>query len=127
MALHDVACFVCQALWRGVTRSKRRALQWCRKAAENSHADECLELAWHMYMDLPYAREVGHVEEAAGVATSSGLMEGRDVPLDVLTGVVNWLHKGGHPDVMSYSTNFAEKRWRAIRIASTKGARLWDI
>jgi len=45
--------------------------------------------------DIPYAREVGHVGEAAGVATSTGFMEGHNVPPDVLTGVVHWLRKGG--------------------------------
>jgi hypothetical protein len=48
-------------------------------------------------MDLPYAREVGHAGEAAGSATSAaGIMEGHDVPPDVLTSVVHWLRKGGY-------------------------------
>jgi len=47
-----------------------------------------------MYLDMPNAREAGHVGEAAGVATSAGIMEGHDVPPDVLTGVVYWLQKG---------------------------------
>ena len=35
--------------------------------------------------------------EAAGVATSAGVIEGRhNVPPDVLTSVVHWLRKGGH-------------------------------
>ena len=89
---------VCQALGRGVTRSKRRAMQWLRKAAENGHAVACVKLATHMYGDQPYAREVGHVGEAAGVL-STGVMEGHDVPLDVLTGVLHWLRKGGHDPV----------------------------
>ena len=65
-----------------------------RKAAENGYDDTCLKLANAMYKDLPYAREVGHVEEAARVATSAGVMEGHDVPADVLTSVVHWLRKG---------------------------------
>ena len=81
---------------RGVTRSKRRALQWLRTAAENGHAKACWNLAHLMYADLPHAREVGHVREAAGAVTSAGVMEGHDVPRDVLTGVVHWLQKGGH-------------------------------
>ena len=36
------------------------------------------------------------MEEVARVATSDGVMEGHDVPSDVLTGVVHWLQKGGH-------------------------------
>jgi len=91
-----VASIICQALGRGVTRSKRRAQEWRRKAAENGHTDACLRLAAQMYGDLPYAREVGHVVEAAGVATSAGVTEGHDVPSDVLIGVVHWLRKGGH-------------------------------
>jgi len=91
-----VAGIVCLALGRGVTRSKRRAMQWRRKAAENGHADACLQLALRMYGDRPYAREVGHVGEAAGVTLPVGVMEGHDVPQDVLTGVVHWLRKGGH-------------------------------
>jgi len=91
-----VARNICQALGRGVTRSKRRAQEWRRKAADNGDADECLTLAACMYLDHPYAREVGHVVEAAGPAMSAGVMEGHDVPQDVLTGVVHWLQKGGH-------------------------------
>jgi hypothetical protein len=52
-----------------------------------------------MYGDHPYAREVGHVGEAAGVATSAGVMEVHDVPPEVLTGVVHWIRKGGHDPV----------------------------
>ena len=88
MATRDAASIACQALGRGVTRSKRRAKQWMRKAAENGHADSCLRLAAHMYADRPYAREVGHVEDASGVATSAGVVQGHDVPPDVLTSVV---------------------------------------
>jgi len=92
----NVASFICQALGRGVTRSKRRATAWSRKAAENGDAESCLRLASRMYADQPYAREVGLVVEAAGAASSAGVMEGHDVPPDVLTGVVYWLQKGGH-------------------------------
>ena len=49
-----------------------------------------------MYGDEPYAREVGHVGEATGVATSTGVMEDHDIPADVLTGVVQ---EGGHDPV----------------------------
>jgi len=94
VASHDVASIIFKALGRGVTRSKRRSIQWLRKAAENGTGDACLKLAAYMYTDQPYAREVGLVEEAAGVATSAGFMEGHDVPPDVLTGVVHWLRKG---------------------------------
>jgi TPR repeat protein len=70
------------------------AMRWLRKAAENGHADSCLRLAHRMYGDQPYAREVGHVGEAAGAAAPAGVMEGHDVPTGVLTGVVHWLRKG---------------------------------
>jgi len=103
MASHDLASIVCQALGRGVARSKRRAMRWKRKAAEswdNGGPDACLKLAYSMYMDQPHAREVGQVGEAAGVAASAaasaGIMEGHDVPTDVLTDVVYWLQKGRH-------------------------------
>ena len=70
---------------------------WRRKAAELGQAEACWNLASRMYADLPYAREIGHVGEVvAGVATSDGVMQGHDVPSDVLTGVVHWLQKGGH-------------------------------
>jgi len=78
----------------GVTRSKRRAVQWLRKAGEMGDADACHGLAVFMYEDRPYAREVGRVGEAADGATSAGVIEGHDVPPDVLTGVVHWLRKG---------------------------------
>ena len=78
-----------------------------------------------MYGDQPYAREVGHVGEADGVATSAEVIEGHDVPPDVLTGVVHWLRKVGHNPVLK-PTSFAEKRWRGVTIATTaQGARLW--
>jgi len=72
-----------------------------------------MQLATFMYRDQPYAREVGHVGEAAGVATSAGVTEGHDVPTDVLTDVVHWLRKGGHPvDVLD-----------ALRIMARTGAK----
>ena len=74
-------------------------MQWRRKAAENGHIASCLKLARVMYIDLPYAREVGHVGLAAGVAAPAEVMEGHDVPPDVLTNVVHWLRKGGHNPV----------------------------
>ena len=96
MASHDVASNICQARGRGVTRSKRRTQHWLRKAAENGNANACFKLAANMYGDRPYAREVGHVGEAAGVAASNGVMEGHEVPPDVLTSVVHWLRKARH-------------------------------
>ena len=95
MASYDVASTICHTLGRGVTRSKRLTMSWLRKAAEHGIAASCLQLAARMYSDRPYAREVGHAGEAAGVATSTGLTEGHDVPPDVLTDVVHWLRKGG--------------------------------
>ena len=89
-----MASIICKALGRGVTRSKRRAMQFWRKAAENGITDSSLHLAAYMYADHPYAREVGHVGEAAGVAAPAGVMEGHDVPPDVLTGVMHWLRLG---------------------------------
>jgi hypothetical protein len=74
-------------------------MQWIRKAAENGRAESCRLLAARMYFDLPYAREVGHVGEAAGAARSAGVMEGHDVRPDVLASVVHWLRKGGHQPV----------------------------
>jgi len=84
-------------------------MQWCRKAADNGDTMSCLRLAEHMYLDLPYAREVGHVVEAAGVNTSAEVTEGHDVPLDVLAGVIHWLRKGGHNTVhkLDVLRNFA--------------------
>ena len=71
-------------------------MQWRRKAAEVGQADACLQLAGRMYGDEPYAREVGQVEEAAGVAASAWVTEGHDVPQVILTSVVHWLRQGGH-------------------------------
>jgi len=110
---HDMASNICQALGRGVTRSKRRAMQCLRDAAENGRADACLTLAYWMYGDHPYAREVGHVGEAAGVATSAGVPGWHDVPPAVMTGVLHWLRKGGHP----------VDRLDGFRIQSLEGAK----
>ena len=95
-ASYDLVSGICQTLGRGVTRSKRKAAQWLRKAAENGITDACLKLAQNVYLGLPYAREVGLVEEAAGADGSAGVAEGFDVPPDVLTSVVHWLWLGGH-------------------------------
>ena len=58
-----------------------------------------MELAALMYRDQPYARDIGHVGEAAGVATSAGVVAGHDVPPDVLTSVAHWVWKGGHDPI----------------------------
>ena len=87
---------ICEALGRGVKRSKRQSMRWIRKAAENGHDLACFQLAMSMYEDHPYAREVGRVGEAAGAATSAGVMEGHDVPSDALIDVVHWLERGKH-------------------------------
>jgi TPR repeat protein len=81
-------------LFIGVRRSKWRALQWMRQAAVCGELNSCLRLARGMYLNLPYAREVGHVGEAAGPAMSAGVVDGHDVSPDVLTDVVHWLQKG---------------------------------
>jgi TPR repeat protein len=99
MAPRDVASNLYQARGRGVTRSKRKTKKWLRKATENGHEHACVKLAAHMYDDRPYAREAGHVGEAAGIATSAGVMNGHTVPPDVLTSVVHWLRKGGYNSI----------------------------
>jgi TPR repeat protein len=79
-----------------VTRSKQMAMRWLCKAADLGNAVACQKLSARMYGDEPYARKVGSVGDAAGSTSSAGVMEGHDVPPDVLTGVVHWLRKGGH-------------------------------
>jgi TPR repeat protein len=77
VASYDAASISCQALGRGVTRSKRKAMQWLRKAAESGHTHSCSRLATRMYGDHPYAREVGHVgevEETTGDTSSVWVM-----------------------------------------------------
>jgi len=69
-------------------------MQWCRKAAEIGHINASMSLARAMYIDQPYAREVGHVGEDAVLATPAEAMEGHDVPPDVFTSVIHWLLKG---------------------------------
>jgi len=95
-----LASIICQALGRGVTRSKQMATRWMRKAAENGNVRSCLQLANCIYGDHPYARDIGLVGEATGVASSAGVMEGHDVPPDVLASVVHWLRKGGHNSIV---------------------------
>jgi hypothetical protein len=87
-------------------------MQWMRKAAENGQSTACLQLATFMYGDHPYAREVGHVEEAAGVAPSARVMEGHDVPPDVLTGVIHWVRKGA--DTTLVDEHMDDLRRRAL-------------
>ena len=104
MASYDVASIICEALGRGVKRSKQMAMRWLRKAAESGHADSCFRLAARMYADQPYAREVGHMVEASGVTAPAWVTEGHDVPTDVLTSVVHWLQKGGHNPIYMLSS-----------------------
>jgi hypothetical protein len=59
---------ICLAVRCGVARSKRKAMQWMRKAAENGHTQSSSQLAAHVYGDHPYAREVGHVGEVEEIA-----------------------------------------------------------
>jgi len=99
-ASHNVASTICQALPRGVTRSKGRAMQWMRRAADLGDNEACSRLGIDIYADRPHAREVGRVGEAAVVATSAGVMEGHDVPPDVLTGVIHC----GRGDIQIQST-----------------------
>jgi TPR repeat protein len=99
-------------------------MRWLRKAAENGHAESCGKLAARMYLDMPYAREVGHVVEAVGVTSSAGVMEGHDVPSDVLTSVVYCCGKGGLICSKS-STRVGDWRRRGPRFAATAVARLW--
>ena len=115
-----MASIVCQALGRGVTSSKRRALQWMRTAAENGHADACLRLAGRMYVDQPYAREVGNVGEAARVAAPAEVMEGHDVPPDVMSGVLHWLRKGGYDTVVNLQA-FREMELEGVRYCFNEG------
>jgi len=84
------------------------------KAAEIGKAHACLQLAQRMYLDAPYTREVGHVEEAVGVAMSAGDMEGHDVPPAVMTGVVHWLRKGGYFDLVGLDRQLGEFRKVAL-------------
>jgi len=85
---------ICKALGHGVTRSKRLAMQCGRKAAENGNVDACLRLASCIYGDYPYARDIGRVGDAAGDVMPAGIMEGHDLPRDVLTSVAYWVRKG---------------------------------
>jgi hypothetical protein len=57
-----------------------------------------------IYYDRPYAREVGHVEEAAAtedVVASDEFMEGQDVTPEILADVVYWLRKGAGLDPLA--------------------------
>ena len=90
-----MASLFCQALGRGVTRSKRRAMCWIRKAAENGNVVQCRKLATRMYADHPYAREVGHVPEAGQTASSARMVEGHNMHPFILASVMHWLRKAG--------------------------------
>ena len=107
----------------GVARSKRRAMQWLRKAADLCVVQSCVVLAREMYHDHPHAREVGLVEvEATGVAMSAADMEGHDVPPEVLKSVVYWLQKGcvtGQRNPLDFLEAFLE----AFRIFAVEGGR----
>ena len=93
-------------------------LRRCSKAAENGCADACWKLAANIYSNRPYAREVGHLEEPAGEpvgahvsmwgSPQAGIMEGHDVPQDVLTDVVHWLRQwdATGPPYVAEQTNF---------------------
>jgi TPR repeat protein len=115
----------------GVARSKRRAMQWRRKAADMGVVVSCLKLARDMYEDWPHAREVGLVEvEATGVALTAADMEVHDAPPEVLTSVVHWLRKGcvtGQRGPLVVLEEFRRAAVEGVRIATTTGATLWVI
>jgi TPR repeat protein len=122
MATRNAPSVICQALGHGVTRSKGKAAQWMRKAAENGHTQCCLRLAEHMYFDRPYARENGHVEDAGGVAASMGDMEIiHDVPPDVLASVVHWLRKGGHTPLVPVLAKFRNEALEGAKYCRNEG------
>jgi len=59
--------------------------------------------------------------------TSAGVMEGHDVPPDVMTDVLYWLQKGSATlqlDPLDALAPCAEERWRGVSNATTTGARL---
>jgi TPR repeat protein len=98
-------------------------MRWLRKAADGGYAAACRQLANAMYLDRPHAREVGHVEEAAGEATSVGVMgwmEGHDVPPDVLASVLCWLRKGGH-NVVEYLNRFRRRQAEGAKYCRNDG------
>jgi hypothetical protein len=106
---------------RGVTRSKGMAMRWSRKAAENGEAEACLRLAMRVYADEPYAREIGHVGEAGGVAASAGVTEGHNVPPDVLTDVIHWLRKGGETDPVDSLDTFRRIALEGLNYCRNEG------
>ena len=92
-----------------------------RKAAETGNADACLQLASAVYRDLPYAREVGQVVEAAGVATCAGVMEGHDIPPDVMNGVLHWLRKGGHNNLVAILDELRSMALEGVKLCHNEG------
>jgi hypothetical protein len=73
-----------------------------------------------MYVDQPYAREVGNVGEAARVAAPAEVMEGHDVPPDVMSGVLHWLRKGGYDTVVNLQA-FREMELEGVRYCFNEG------
>jgi len=79
---------------RGVARSKRKSTAWLRSAAENGNRAACRNLGKLVYADLNNARQLGHVEQAAGLTAPAA--EGHDVSMDVLNDAAYWFQRGGH-------------------------------
>jgi len=93
-------------------------MQWLRKAAENGLADSCVRLAMSVYEDRPYAREVGHVEDTTELeraVSTAGVMEGHNIPPDVLTSVVHWFHKGCVTGLYDFSDHLEACRRLALQ------------
>jgi hypothetical protein len=67
---------------RGVIRSKQFALQAPRKAAENGKASACVTLAHAMFINQPYARRVGLIDDVvASMVDTFGKANIRDKEL----------------------------------------------
>ena len=97
-AAQNLASFY--AIGRGVIRSKKKVMIWTRAAAETGQIESCELIARFIYLDRPYAREIGLVEEAARVTVPAEIMEDLiDIPKDVLKNVLYWSRKGGHDAV----------------------------
>jgi hypothetical protein len=88
---------------RGVTRSKQQSLQNLRRAADLGNLESCHTFATQMYLDMPYARKIGHIlpssvsqslyDTTSILATSLINSQRYEVPKDVLISVMVWMHR----------------------------------
>jgi TPR repeat protein len=114
-----------------ITRDRFKSLEFSRKAADAGVYKACCHLAFGMYLGSKYFRTIGLIDlpspggsswvfiklfEVASALAELYIKDGHDIPKDVMTSILLWLHRGEvKNDSVSQTLN-------AFKEASTVGS-----